>query len=58
MDPGLDNPLGPRAPLLHQGNRGTLYRLHGNIDARSRGHAVSSGCLRLLFQDVIDPMRG
>ncbi|WIJ26924.1 L,D-transpeptidase [Devosia sp. RR2S18] len=54
MGPGLDNPLGPRALYIHQGNRDTLYRLHGNMDARSIGQAVSSGCVRLLFQDVID----
>lgn len=54
MEPGLDNPLGPRALYIHQGNRDTLYRLHGNMDARSIGKAVSSGCVRLLFQDVID----
>ena len=54
MEPGPDNPLGPRALYIHQGNRDTLYRLHGNMDARSVGQAVSSGCVRLLFQDVID----
>ncbi|GHA16806.1 hypothetical protein GCM10007989_09950 [Devosia pacifica] len=54
MEPGLENPLGPRALYIHQGNRDTLYRLHGNMDARSIGQAVSSGCVRLLFQDVID----
>ncbi|MDB5614565.1 MAG: hypothetical protein JWQ22_2218 [Devosia sp.] len=54
MEPSLENPLGPRALYIHQGNRDTLYRLHGNMDARSIGQAVSSGCVRLLFQDVID----
>lgn len=54
MEASLDNPLGPRALYIHQGNRDTLYRLHGNMDARSIGQAVSSGCVRLLFQDVID----
>lgn len=54
MDPGLENPLGPRALYIHQGSQDTLYRLHGNMDARSIGRAVSSGCVRLLFQDVID----
>jgi len=54
MEPALENPLGPRALYIHQGNRDTLYRLHGNMDARSIGQAVSSGCVRLLFQDVID----
>lgn len=54
MEPGPENPLGPRALYIHQGNRDTLYRLHGNMDARSIGQAVSSGCVRLLFQDVVD----
>lgn len=52
--PGLDNALGARALYIHQGNTDTLYRIHGNMDARSIGKAVSSGCVRLLFQDVID----
>ncbi len=52
--PGLDNALGPRALYIHQGNKDTLYRLHGNMDVNSIGKAVSSGCVRLLYQDVID----
>ena len=54
MAPGLDNPLGPRALYIFENGRDTLYRLHGNMDATSIGEAVSSGCVRLLFQDVID----
>jgi len=54
MPPSLENPLGARALYIHQGNRDTLYRLHGNPDERSIGMAVSSGCVRLLNQDVID----
>lgn len=52
--PGLLNALGARALYIHQGNRDTLYRLHGTMDVASIGKAVSSGCVRLLFQDVID----
>lgn len=52
--PGLDNALGPRALYIHQGNKDTLYRVHGNMDVHSIGKAVSSGCVRLLFQDIID----
>ncbi|UXN71186.1 L,D-transpeptidase [Devosia neptuniae] len=52
--PGLENALGPRALYIHQGNTDTLYRIHGNMDVLSIGQAVSSGCVRLLFQDVID----
>jgi lipoprotein-anchoring transpeptidase ErfK/SrfK len=36
-----------------QGNADTLYRIHGNPDERTIGQAVSSGCVRLLPQDVI-----
>lgn len=54
MPPSLDNPLGPRALYIFQNGQDTLYRLHGNMDVRSIGQAVSSGCVRLLFQDVID----
>ena len=54
MPPGLDNPLGPRALYIFEHGKDTLYRLHGNMDATSIGQAVSSGCVRLLFQDIID----
>jgi lipoprotein-anchoring transpeptidase ErfK/SrfK len=54
MPGGLDNPLGARALYLYQGNRDTLYRLHGTGDPRSIGRAVSSGCVRLLNHDIID----
>ena len=54
MPPGLKNPLGARALYIHQGGRDTLYRLHGTPEAFSIGKAVSSGCIRLLNQDVID----
>lgn len=50
----IDNPLGARAMYLYQGNKDTLYRLHGTADASSIGKAVSSGCVRLLNQDIID----
>ena len=53
MEPGPDNPMGPRALYIHQGNADTLYRIHGNPDERTIGQAVSSGCVRLLPQDVI-----
>lgn len=54
MEPGLANPLGARALYLFEGNVDTLYRLHGTNEAHSIGRAVSSGCVRLLNQDVID----
>ncbi len=54
MDPGLENPLGARALYIFEGNVDTLYRLHGTSEVWSIGKAVSSGCVRLLNQDVID----
>jgi lipoprotein-anchoring transpeptidase ErfK/SrfK len=54
MPGGLDNPLGARALYLHQNGRDTLYRIHGTREAYSIGHAVSSGCVRLMNEDVID----
>lgn len=54
MEPGLENPLGSRALYIFQNNVDTLYRLHGTNEVWSIGRAVSSGCVRLLNQDVID----
>ncbi|KQV32494.1 hypothetical protein ASC97_02640 [Rhizobium sp. Root1203] len=54
MEPGLKNPLGARALYIFSNGEDTLYRLHGNPDWRSIGKAVSSGCVRLLNQDIID----
>lgn len=53
MPPSIDNPLGARTLYIHQGNVDTIYRIHGNPDERSIGKAVSSGCVRLLQQDII-----
>ena len=53
MEPSIDNPLGARTLYIHQGNVDTIYRIHGNPDERSIGQAVSSGCVRLLQQDII-----
>ena len=54
MEPALNNPLGARALYIFQNGEDTLYRLHGTQDAASIGKAVSSGCVRLINQDVID----
>ena len=51
---GIDNPLGARALYLYQGERDTLYRIHGTNDPSTIGQAVSSGCIRLLNEDVYD----
>ena len=54
MDPGLSNPLGARALYLYNKSGDTGYRLHGSPEWWSIGKAVSSGCIRLINQDVID----
>lgn len=53
MQPGIDNPLGARALYIFQGGKDTLYRLHGSPEYWTIGKAVSSGCVRLMNQDVI-----
>jgi len=54
MPPGLTNPLGARALYLFNKNGDTGYRLHGTPEWWSIGKAMSSGCIRLLNQDIID----
>ncbi len=54
MPPGLDNPLGARALYIFQNGEDTLYRLHGSPEWNSIGKSVSSGCVRLINQDIID----
>lgn len=54
MPPGLSNPLGARALYIFQNGEDTLYRLHGSPEWQSIGKAVSSGCVRLMNQDIID----
>lgn len=54
MAPGNRNPLGARALYIFKDGRDTLYRLHGNPEWWSIGKAVSSGCVRLMNQDIID----
>ncbi|MGE0230737.1 MAG: L,D-transpeptidase [Flavobacteriaceae bacterium] len=49
MPGGPNNPLGARA--LYVGS--TLYRIHGSNEPWSIGHEVSSGCIRMLNEDVI-----
>ena len=50
MEGGIANPLGARA--LYLGH--TLYRVHGTNAPWTIGHNVSSGCIRMRNQDVID----
>jgi lipoprotein-anchoring transpeptidase ErfK/SrfK len=54
QDPGLDNPLGARALYIFKDGADTLYRIHGTPEYWTIGKAVSSGCVRMMHQDVID----
>lgn len=54
MEPGPGNPMGARALYLFQDGIDTLYRVHGDASPQELGRAVSSGCIRMLNQDVID----
>lgn len=54
MQPGVQNPLGARALYIFQNGKDTLYRLHGSPEWWSIGKSVSSGCVRLMAQDIID----
>lgn len=57
MAPGINNPLGARALYIFQNGKDTLYRLHGSPEWQSIGKATSSGCVRLINQDVLDLYR-
>ncbi len=57
MAGGLENPLGARALYLFQGNKDTLFRIHGTNEPDTIGKAVSSGCIRMMNADVIDLYR-
>jgi len=54
MNGGPDNPLGPRALYLYRDGHDTFFRLHGTTEPETIGQAVSSGCIRLFNQDIID----
>ena len=51
---GADNPLGARALYLYDGNKDTLYRIHGTNEPEKIGRSVSSGCIRMRNIDAID----
>ena len=51
---GPDNPLGARALYLFEGNKDTLYRIHGTNEPEKIGQAVSSGCIRMRNIDMVD----
>jgi len=54
MEGGPENPLGARAMYLYKGKQDTLYRIHGTNQPWSIGLNLSSGCIRMMNQDVED----
>ncbi len=51
---GPRNPLGARGIYLYEGGKDTLYRIHGTNQPEYIGQAISSGCIRMTNEDVID----
>ncbi|RWX75981.1 L,D-transpeptidase [Neorhizobium lilium] len=54
MPGGPMNPLGARAMYLYRDGNDTHFRIHGTNQPQSIGHAMSSGCIRMMNHDVID----
>ena len=54
MAGGVDSPLGARALYLYQNGQDILFRIHGTNEPWSIGEQVSSGCIRLLNEDIYD----
>ena len=54
VEGGAANPMGARALYLYTNGQDTLYRIHGTNQPGWIGHAISSGCIRLTNEDVID----
>ena len=54
MPPGLDNPLGARTLYLYQDGRYTLFTLYSTRAPETIGKGISSGCIGLLTQDMMD----
>ncbi len=54
VEGGASNPMGARALYLYASGQDTLYRIHGTNQPGWIGHAISSGCIRLTNEDVID----
>jgi lipoprotein-anchoring transpeptidase ErfK/SrfK len=54
VPPGPDNPMGSRAMYLYSGGKDTLFRIHGTNQPEYIGSSISSGCIRMTNEDVID----
>jgi len=57
MEGGPHNPMGARGIYLYQGEKDTLFRIHGTNQPEYIGQAISSGCIRMTNEDVIDLYR-
>jgi lipoprotein-anchoring transpeptidase ErfK/SrfK len=51
---GPQNPMGARGLYLYSGGNDTQYRIHGTNQPEYIGRAISSGCIRMTNEDVID----
>jgi lipoprotein-anchoring transpeptidase ErfK/SrfK len=54
VPPGPDNPMGSRAMYLYANGKDTLFRIHGTNQPEYIGASISSGCIRMTNEDVID----
>jgi lipoprotein-anchoring transpeptidase ErfK/SrfK len=54
VEGGPHNPMGSRAIYLYSGDKDTLFRIHGTNQPEYIGQAISSGCIRMTNEDVID----
>ena len=54
VEGGAHNPMGARGIYLYSDDKDTLYRIHGTNQPQWIGHAISSGCIRMTNEDVID----
>ena len=54
MEGGAANPMGARGIYLYQGSKDTLFRVHGTNQPELIGQGISSGCIRMTNEDVID----
>ncbi len=54
MPGGVDNPLGARALYLYDHGRDTMFRIHGTNAPWSIGENMSSGCIRMLNEQITE----
>jgi lipoprotein-anchoring transpeptidase ErfK/SrfK len=54
VEGGPHNPMGARGIYLYQGSKDTLFRIHGTNQPEYIGQAISSGCIRMTNEDIID----